>query len=248
MKRLIGVWLVIAMIIGMSPCICTVSATDSDEVCYTISTYTTNIVKAGETFQIRVSVNELKSIGCIEFKIGYDATKMEFVSGEKCGFFETWDDRFTGMKTPVYPELGGWNDIGEVWITGMNIPGSSSAEGEVIAILTFEALEDITQNAEIVCLATHGGSVPVAMSGDGDILSTSYVDGGVHISDSLYGDVTEDGTVDIYDAMRLFKYVNEEISLEPSALTLSEINHDGVVDIYDAMRLFKYVNEEIAEL
>ena len=247
MKRLIGIYLAAAMLIGMLSCVCTVSATDPEEVCYTISTYTTNIVKAGKTFQIRVSVNRLKSIGTIEFKIGYDSTKMEFLSGEKCGFFETWDDQFTSIVTPVAPELGG-DDIGEVWITGLTLTPSSCDDNEVIAVLTFKALEDIAQNEGIFCLATRGGSVPVAMNGDLENLSTSYVNGGVQISDVLRGDVTEDGIVDIYDAMKLFKYVNEEAFLEQSALAASEINHDGVVDIYDAMRLFKCVNEEIEEL
>ena len=60
--------------------------------------------------------------------------------------------------------------------------------------------------------------------------------------------MNSDGTVDIYDAMRLFKHVNEEITLEGDELAAGELNDDGEVDIYDAMRLFKYVNEEIDEL
>ena len=62
------------------------------------------------------------------------------------------------------------------------------------------------------------------------------------------GDVNSDGEVDIYDAMRLFKHVNEEITLEGDELAAGELNEDGEVDIYDAMRLFKFVNEEIDEL
>ena len=62
------------------------------------------------------------------------------------------------------------------------------------------------------------------------------------------GDVNADGTVHIYDAMRLFKYVNEEIGAEDVHLPACEVNDDGEVDIYDAMRLFKFVNEEIDSL
>ncbi len=64
----------------------------------------------------------------------------------------------------------------------------------------------------------------------------------------LRGDVDQNGTVDIFDAMRLFKYVNEEITLTIDELTVCEVTGDGETDIFDAMRLFKYINEEIDEL
>ena len=65
---------------------------------------------------------------------------------------------------------------------------------------------------------------------------------------SLRGDVNADGKVDIYDVMRLFKFVNEEIGVTDVYLPACEVNDDGEVDIFDAMRLFKFVNEEIDSL
>ncbi len=66
--------------------------------------------------------------------------------------------------------------------------------------------------------------------------------------DVLKGDVDGNGDVDIYDALRLFKHVNEELTLEGSELAAGDVDGNGDVDIYDALRLFKFVNEEIDAL
>ncbi len=104
-----------------------------------------------------------------------------------------------------------------------------------------------------------GANVYVRYTGDTDYTNwdgvTSFEDYGVvwikfpeEEPDVLKGDVDGNGDVDIYDALRLFKHVNEELTLEGSELAAGDVDGNGDVDIYDALRLFKYVNEEIDSL
>ena len=63
--------------------------------------------------------------------------------------------------------------------------------------------------------------------------------------DSVIGDITGDGTVDVRDLIRLLKYVNgEAVTLRGSG----DVTGDGAIDLADVLRLMKYLVGAIPSL
>ena len=61
----------------------------------------------------------------------------------------------------------------------------------------------------------------------------------------VYGDLNGDEEADIYDAMLIIQFYNEEIELTEEQLAAADVNGDEEVDIYDAMLIIQFYNEEI---
>ena len=64
----------------------------------------------------------------------------------------------------------------------------------------------------------------------------------------LKGDINNDGTVDIVDAMLLFYHVAKKELLSEDELSRGDLDGDGFIDISDAMLLFYFVAKKITEL
>ena len=75
----------------------------------------------------------------------------------------------------------------------------------------YEAISGATGQSYTITEADAGEEISVTLTrtSDGKFLKSAKLT--IPSSDVLKGDVNSDGTVDIYDAMRLFKFVNEEI-------------------------------------
>ena len=153
------------------------------------------------------------------------------------------------------------------WDALSEISTESGTESSVNAMALQNIKTLFVPQLSIFCVGDVGASITIrefyiATAADVDGDNCTFVDMGLltGLGDEWYGtqedpvptftrgDVNADGAVDIYDAMRLFKFVNEEIDQEGIDLAACEVNDDGEVDIYDAMRLFKFVNEEIEGL
>ena len=141
-------------------------------VAYMVSTYTADAVAAGDEFTIEIATSTLTDIACVEFKLGYDKTKFEFVSGELSGYVASMD--MNGLKVPAKPVQ---EELGELWITGMHNEALTGAEGEVIATLTFKALVDLTENSKITAVKT-----PLALRMDQSEYDVIVRDGGVKLN------------------------------------------------------------------
>lgn len=64
----------------------------------------------------------------------------------------------------------------------------------------------------------------------------------------LVGDIDADGQVTISDALMIFKYKTNEISLSQTALKAADTDKNGKVELADALRIFKYKSGEIESL
>ena len=60
------------------------------------------------------------------------------------------------------------------------------------------------------------------------------------------GDVTEDGKVNLIDAMYILKYYNGEKTLTADQLSLADTNSDSKVNLLDALQILRYYNGEIS--
>ena len=56
-----------------------------------------------------------------------------------------------------------------------------------------------------------------------------------------YGDLNEDGTVSLADAVRLCKYLNGTVELSDGALANADVNADGTVNDQDLLVLVQYL-------
>lgn len=59
------------------------------------------------------------------------------------------------------------------------------------------------------------------------------------------GDVSKDGTVDVYDATLIKRHAVGIITLSNEELVIGEVSGDGVVDVYDATLIQRYAVEII---
>ena len=64
----------------------------------------------------------------------------------------------------------------------------------------------------------------------------------------LVGDIDADGQVTISDALIIFKYKTNEVTLSSTALKAADTDKNGNVELADALRIFKYKSGEIDSL
>ena len=64
----------------------------------------------------------------------------------------------------------------------------------------------------------------------------------------IVGDIDADGQVTISDALMIFKYKTNEITLSQTALKAADTDKNGKVELADALRIFKYKSGEIESL
>ena len=64
----------------------------------------------------------------------------------------------------------------------------------------------------------------------------------------LVGDIDADGQVTISDALMIFKYKTNEITLSSTALKAADTDKNGKVELADALRIFKFKSGEIESL
>lgn len=60
-------------------------------------------------------------------------------------------------------------------------------------------------------------------------------------SSGIYGDVTGDGLVDLYDILRVKHHIAKYITLEGDAFFLGDVVADGVIDLYDVLLIQKHL-------
>ena len=157
----------------------------------------------------------------VEFKLGYDSAKFEFVSGSVCGYLAEMDVK--GIEQPT---------DGEVWITGMGA-SQVGAEGEVIAILTFRVREDIMDDSAMAAVET-----PKASTSAEDPCVVTTVNGGVSVL-LMLGDLNFDGEIDMLDAYALYRVASGGSELTAKQAKVADMNGDGEYDMLDAYALYR---------
>ncbi len=107
--------------------------------------------------------------------------------------------------------------------------------------------EDIVENDwhtdELYAKAV--GTTTVTIRTDHSGISCTYT---IHVIEELNGDINIDGTVNIADAVLLFRYANGRVLVEKSTAAQFDINNDDTANIADAVMLFRYANGRLSSL
>lgn len=86
----------------------------------------------------------------------------------------------------------------------------------------------------------------VEILGEGDTESTEDSTGSSKGEATLYGDVNEDGEVDLQDLVSLAKYFADGTAygLSPTGLANADVEYDGTVGNADAVKLLKHLSDD----
>ncbi len=154
-----------------------------------------------------------------------------------------------GSNRTAYTVPSGVTSIGdaafrECSLTNISIPISVTSIGKQ-AFAFCSNLTQVTVRSTNVTFATSVFvASPITLYGYPGSTTETYAKDNAHtfveLGKTPTGDITEDESVDINDALKLFQY-----SLMPDLYPISysgdmDFNHDGKLDINDALKLFQY--------
>lgn len=175
------------------------------------------------------------------YRVGETATAIIRASGATFDTFAltlTYDTRQLSLSaaSAVEPLLR----TGYVTAEGSLRLGGASLEGAVtdgqVATVTFTVQEDCAPAAQVQRAALLCGGETASWTA-----KQRMVLRGAAVS-LLPGDLDENGTVDLDDAIRLIEYCNGRANLSPYELQVADVNGDGTVNLQDAALLAQYCN------
>ncbi len=205
------------------------------DITFGVSTFETTHLSADDTFKINITTSEIDDIACVEFKLGFDPTKFEFVSGEAAGYLAEMD-----MSNIEAIDESVWTDPtkAEVWVTGMHMSAMTGAEDEVIATLTFKALTTIDSDCEFVAVAT-----PLAIDSSDNEYLAAAINGGIEIV-TLIGDINGDYTIDMRDAFEVYRAASSG-QVSENVRLFADMNGDGAIDMRDAFKVYRIASGQV---
>lgn len=180
----------------------------------TITVGTINRARPGTEVTIPIALTENPGVMGMTLQLNYDTTKLKFTGYSDAGL--------TGWI--ISTETGGmvWTGSQDTTIT------------DTIVNLTFTVLEEAEEGFADVTITDR-----LFSNFDEEELKFAVVSGGVNVVHSKPGDVTGDGNVNIFDVVRLQKYLaGIEVEIDPIA---ADVTGDGKVNIFDVVRLKKFL-------
>ena len=81
-----------------------------------------------------------------------------------------------------------------------------------------------------------------------DEIDFTVVSGGISITDMIYGDVNNDGSVTVLDATMLQKHLAGLVSFSDEQLAVADTNGDGKITVLDATAIQKYLANLVTSL
>ena len=169
----------------------------------------------GKEVLIPISISGNPGVAAVRFKISYDKTRLELTGCE-------YSSELDWMVNPG-------DNAGAVLVGTKNY----TADGEILW-LKFTVLDSAPDGMASVAI----GELEVYDVDENEI-ACSVASGGVMVISKISGDVSDDGTVDALDALRLKKYLaGMQVNINS---TNADVNADGKVSIADLLRLMKYL-------
>ena len=176
----------------------------------------------GKEVSLNVSLAGNPGIIGINFQITYDKTRLKLI-GYADGAMKDWS-------------VGIGESEKAIWID----EAADVINGNILA-LKFQVLDNAPDGlAEVTVTGFKAAAL------DESAVNANIVAGGVTVTSRIPGDVNDDGEVDIFDCVRLKKYLaGFNVTINASN---ADVNGDGEVDIFDCVRLKKYLAGMSVEL
>ena len=176
----------------------------------------------GKEVSLNVSLAGNPGIIGINFQITYDKTRLKLI-GYTDGAMKDWS-------------VGIGESEKAIWID----EAADVINGNILT-LKFQVLDNAPDGlAEVTVTGFKAAAL------DESAVKANIVAGGVTVTSRIPGDVNDDGEVDIFDCVRLKKYLaGFNVTINASN---ADVNGDGEVDIFDCVRLKKYLAGMSVEL
>lgn len=184
------------------------------------------LAKSGETVTLTVTADENINMAIGGMYIDYDR---DTLSLEKCEFGEMLDNtsktynenKVVDEKTKLYVSFVGTENI---------------TAGGTLFSLTFKVNENAA-NDTIIPVAVE---ISQLYDADETVIAVNTTDGSVWIVNYEIGDVSQNGNIDLIDALRIMQYDVGLRTFNAAEKYLGDVNADGDVDIVDAFLIQKY--------
>ncbi len=184
------------------------------------------LAKSGETVTLTVTADENINMAIGGMYIDYDR---DMLALEKCEFGELLgstsnqynENKVTEGKTKLYVSFVGTENI---------------TAGGTLFTLTFKVNENTVNDT----------TIPVAVeisqlyADDESVIAVNTTDGSVWVVNYETGDVSQNGSIDLIDALRIMQYDVGLRTFNAAEKYLGDVNADGDVDIVDAFLIQKY--------
>lgn len=178
-------------------------------------TVSTATASQGKEVALDIAIEGNPGVIGISFQINYDKTRLK-LTGYTDGAMKDWSVSVGKGEKAV------WLDETAGVINGN------------ILTLKFQVLDDAPDGLASVTLTGFKASAL-----DETAVDATVVAGGVTVTSRIPGDVNDDGEVDIFDCVRLKKFIaGFDVTINEAN---ADVNGDGEIDIFDCVRLKKFL-------
>lgn len=221
--------------------------------------------KAGDTFKIDIELAGVPSSGIagLDFAIKYDASVFEVTSVTEGAASKTSDKQVEGFTSNLATDIAA-GDVAVIWATGQTDSNASWIKSDgVLLTLNCKALKDGESEVEIT-KGRRKDAVSVDAVVEGiKVVNPSVKAGTVKVGveetpspspspstppvDTLYGDVSLDGKIDVTDLSTLSIAIADRKvdKLDPQAFTNADVDKSGTVTLSDLARIKQFVSHII---
>ena len=238
MKRTLTFLMALVLLLGLAlPAYAAETETLATGPALTLSADKTTLAP-GQTVTVTLTLDQaLSSLNNYQFNVLYDAARFE-LTGSTVGAAPTV------VSAPRKDEQSGADCI---TVSGLSTEGLEvGLAAGTVATMTFTVLEaaqlgQTEFTVTIQALPSYADpTATVALTVVNNAKVTQE-----EASAVVLGDVTLDGTINVSDALAVYKHVRGKVTLEGNAFLAADVNQDDIINVSDALNVYKYVRGKL---
>lgn len=206
--------------------------------------------QAGETFTLDIKLASVPSSGVagLDFGIKYDSSVFKVTGVTEGAVSKTSDKQIEGFSSNLETNVTD-GKVSVLWATGQIKTNDSWIKSDgVLLTLNCQALKDGTSSVEIVP-GSRAGATTVDAAVEGlKVVNPTVTAGSVTVGKTvdpvMYGDITNDGVVDLSDLLVLSQALLRDITLTDAQNVVADCDGNGEVNISDLAKLKQYVMKD----
>ena len=183
----------------------------------------------GSTVTVPITITNGSGLAGLQFDLNYDQTVVQ-VNSVNLG---TSLSNFAGPINTDNPGVIG------IAVFESNLDGIQSSD-YTIANIEFQLIGQADTSTALTL------NNLLLSDESGNNIETSVQNGRIDIISVVYGDVTGDGNINIFDAMQILKHIVGKVALEGNPAIAADVTGDGNINIFDAMNVLKYIVGKIS--